>query len=112
MKTIFSDEAFVKSLFAMETVAEVQAALKEKGVEMTEAEILSVRELLVKAENGEISAEQLAQLQATTESGELPDEVLENIAGGSVLALSVYLTAFVIGMAGGSGGYLAATRRW
>ena len=32
MTAIFEDQAFVESLFAMETVAEVQAALKEKGV--------------------------------------------------------------------------------
>ena len=35
MKAAFADEAFVKSLFELETAAEVQAALKEKGVELT-----------------------------------------------------------------------------
>lgn len=35
MKEIFADEAFVKGLFELETAAEVQAALKEKGVEIS-----------------------------------------------------------------------------
>ena len=62
----------------METAAEVQASLKERGVEMTEEEILGVRNLLIKMENGEISVEQL-------ENGELPEELLEQVSGGSIL---------------------------
>ena len=34
MKEVFADEAFVKGLFELETAAEVQAVLKEKGVEL------------------------------------------------------------------------------
>ena len=75
IKEVFSDEAFVKSLFELESTAEVQAALKEKGVEMTEEEILGIRDLLIKVESGKISAEQL-------ENGELSDELLEQVAGG------------------------------
>ena len=41
IKEVFSDEAFVKGLFELESAAEVQAALKEKGIEMTEEEILA-----------------------------------------------------------------------
>ena len=76
LKEVFSDEAFVKGLFELESAAQVQAALKEKGVEMSEDEILAVRELLIKVEKGEVSAEQL-------ESGELPEELLEQVAGGA-----------------------------
>ena len=57
IKEIFADEALVKGLFELETAAEVQAALKEKGVEMSEEEILGIRELLIKVESGEISVE-------------------------------------------------------
>ena len=85
MKTVFADETFVKSLFELETAAEVQAALKEKGVEMSEEEILGIRELLIKVESGEISVEQLEQWAAQVESGELSDEMLEQVSGGSVL---------------------------
>ena len=79
-KAAFADEAFVKNLFGLETAAEVQAALKEKGVELTEEEALSIREFLAKVKSGEISAEQL-------ESGELSEEMLVQVAGGSSLVL-------------------------
>ena len=88
IKEVFADEAFVKGLFELESAAEVQAALKEKGVEMTEEEILGIRDLLAKMENGEISAEQL-------EDGELPEELLEQVAGGSVL-LTIGIVAGVV----------------
>ena len=78
IKTAFADAAFVKELFALETVAEALAALKEKGVEMTEKEFITIREGLKKAAAGEITAEQL-------ENGELPEELLEQVAGGSLL---------------------------
>ena len=81
MKAAFADEAFVKSLFELETAAEVQAALKEKGVELTEEEALSIREFFAKVKSGEISAEQL-------ESGELSEEMLGQVAGGSSLVLA------------------------
>ena len=84
MKAAFTDETFVKGLFELESVAEVQAALKEKGVEMSEEEILGIRELLIKVESGEISVEQLEQWVAQLESGELSDEMLEQVSGGSV----------------------------
>ena len=100
MKEVFSDEKFVKSLFEMESAAEVQAALKEKGVELTEEEILSVRDLLVKMDNGELPQEQLEKLQAMTESGELSEEELENIAGGSVTAILAGTLAMIAVKAG------------
>ena len=82
MKAVFADEAFVKSLFELDSAAEVQAALQEKGVELTEEEILGIRDLLVKLAEGEISAEQM-------ENGELPEELLEQVSGGSLLGLGI-----------------------
>ena len=104
LKEVFSDKAFVKGLFELETAAEVQASLKERGVEMTEEEILGVRNLLIKMENGEISVEQL-------ENGELPDEVLEQVSGGALVFIglvagSVALIALVRGIVH------AVERRW
>ena len=119
MKEVFSDEAFVKNLFELETVAEVQAALKEKGVELTEEEILGIRDLLAKMESGEISPEQL-------ESGELSDEVLEQVAGGEIIIMAavtitigtilkwIGIGAAVGAAAGGvaAGAIDAVERRW
>ena len=91
MKEVFADEAFVKGLFELETAAEVQAALKEKGVELTEEEILSVRDVLAKVESGEISAEQLEQWTKQVESDELPEELLEQVAGGSLMVAGLVI---------------------
>ncbi len=64
VKEVFSDEEFVKGLMALEEPAEVQAALKEKGIEMTEDEVVQLRDVIVKlaeqaGENGELSLEQI-----------------------------------------------------
>ena len=91
MKEIFSDEAFVKGLFELETAAEVQAALKEKGVALTEEEILAIREFFVKVESGEISVEQLEKWVAQAESGELSDELLEQVSGGSLMVAGLVI---------------------
>ena len=82
MKAVFADEAFVKSLFELDTVAEVQAALQEKGVELTEEEILGIRDLLGKVENGELS-----------------EELLEQVSGGSVLLAIGGVAAAAFGIA-------------
>ena len=49
IKEIFADEALVKELLALETVAEFQAVLQKKGIEMIEADILASRDMLSKA---------------------------------------------------------------
>ena len=117
IKEIFADEAFVKGLFELETAAEVQAALKEKGVELTEADILAIRELLGKVESGEVTLEQLKQL----DEGELSEEVLEQVAGGILLIgsaivvtkLACIIGGAIVGAAGGAvGTYFAIRNRW
>ena len=117
LNEILEDKAFVETLLAMETIAEVQAALKAKGVEMTESDILSVRELLAKVEAGEVTLEQLKQF----EDGELSEEALEQVAGGVLsVSLGVFCAMKIIGLiagtvaAGGTvvGGYFAVRNRW
>lgn len=85
----FSDKEFVSRVLAMETSAEVQAALKEKGVELSEEEILAIRDLLLKMEGGEINEEQIMNLQKEAEAGELSEELLEAVSGGVVLTSAV-----------------------
>ena len=105
LKEVFLDEAFVKSLFELETVAEVQAALREKGVELSEDEILGVRELFLKVEGGEISAEQLESWAAQAEEGEIPEEMLELVSGGlliSSLLIGIAITTAATGVAVGT----------
>ena len=95
MKEVFSDEAFVKGLFELESAAEVQAALKEKGIEFSEEEIISIRDFLLKVEKGDITKEQLEKWTVQLEDGELSEEELENVAGGIVLET----VGFVVGCA-------------
>ena len=96
MKEVLSDEAFFKSLFELETAAEVQAALREKGIELTEEEILGVRDLMIKVEEGGISAEQLEKWAAQIESGELSEELLEQVSGGSISIAAAAVVTFLI----------------
>ena len=95
MKEIFSDEAFVKNLFELESAGEVQAALKEKGIEFSEEEIISIRDFLLKVEESDITKEQLEKWTVQLEDGELSEEELENVAGGIVLET----VGFVVGCA-------------
>ena len=114
IKDIFADEAFIKGLFELETAAEVQAALKEEGVEMSEEEILAVRDLLAKMESGEISVEQAEQWSKQAESGELSDEMLEQVAGGlaGTTILAIYLGILGGGQVLGCGIATAIAFRW
>lgn len=66
IQAAFQDEAFVKGLFTLETPEEVQAALRGRGVEMTVAEIVKLRDGMVKHQSG----------------GPLSDSELESVAGG------------------------------
>ncbi|MBR3631191.1 MAG: Nif11-like leader peptide family natural product precursor [Mogibacterium sp.] len=64
---IFSDEAFVKELLAADDVKAVQQMLEGKGLSLTEAEITAVQERLENYNDGELS-----------------EDDLEDVAGGSV----------------------------
>jgi hypothetical protein len=92
VKEVFSDEAFVKELFEMETASQVQAALKEKGIELTEAEILEIRDTLAKVE-----------------SGELTEDMLENVAGGITIA---GIISIIVAVAAGGGSVCGLVFRW
>jgi hypothetical protein len=82
IQDVFSNEAFLQKLFVLETPAEVQAVLKEQGVEMTEEQIMTIRDMLIEFQQGEITLEQLQQ----AENGEMSEEMLEQVAGGAKAA--------------------------
>ncbi|MBQ5851781.1 MAG: hypothetical protein IIW54_13365 [Lachnospiraceae bacterium] len=105
MKEIFADEAFVKSLMELESAAEVQEALKEKGIELTEDDIMALRDIILKVEEGELSREQLESWAAQAEDGELPEEMLELVSGGlliSSLLIGIAITTAATGVAVGT----------
>ena len=81
IEEIFSDKEFVKELVALKDNAAVQAALKAKGLDLTEEQIAAIRESMTKKAS-ELSAEQLEQI-----SGGVSTEQLEQIGSyGSVAA--------------------------
>ena len=81
----FADEEFVTALFALDTAEEAQAMLKDKGIEMTLDEVKRLPDAMAMARTGE---------------GELSEDDLEDVAGGSALLI------------GASIAILIATRRW
>ena len=86
MKEVFSEEVFVKALFEMETVTEMQQALSSKGIQMSEEEVAGIRDFFDKVKRGEISREQLEEWSKLAENGELSEEALEQVAGGAAWA--------------------------
>lgn len=92
-KEVFSDKEFVKSLLLMETAEEVQAALKEKGVDLTVEDILQIREMCGRADAEELS-----------------EEELENVAGGICPAVIVLGFFGIINLVGFV--HEATNRRW
>lgn len=84
IKEIFADEAFVASLMNMETPEDVQKALAERGLDLSVEEIEKIREM------------------ADSQEGELSDDALEDVAGGSVTAI---ICGLIIGGAAASGAF-------
>ena len=70
MNEIFSDQAFVKSLLEMETAAQVQVELKKKGLDVTEQDVLKLRDDIEK------------QIKNGKNQGEMSLEALDDVAGG------------------------------
>lgn len=92
IKEVFTDTEFVQELFQLETLQEVQQALSEKGVDLTNEEISTIRECLIKIESGEISPELVEKLVNRSSEEELSEEELELISGGFL----GFGTAFVL----------------
>ena len=106
IKEVFSDEAFVSALLELETPVEVQAALKEKGIDMTESEIVSLRDEIVK------------QAQKVNDGEELSVDQLDDVAGGMPTLVTGLIAVAVVGVAAGAGIFGAVgliglkMRRW
>lgn len=67
LKEAFNDKGFVEKVSALDTPEEVQAALKERGIDFSVEEVVALREAVEKAgERGD----------------DLTDEELEEITGG------------------------------
>lgn len=80
LKELLADKDFTLSLLGMETAEQVQEALQAKGVELEIADIEAVRKLL-----------------ETPSEGELTDDALETVSGGSLTILAAIGIASLIG---------------
>ncbi len=90
IKEVFSDKAFVETLLGMETAEEVQAALKEKKLELSIEDIEKIQKSLTAQENSELS-----------------EEEMESVAGGfAITAGVVSAIAGVIGATAGTGSFI------
>ena len=91
IKEIFSDKSFVEELAGLQDNAAVNTALKAKGLDLTEKEITAIRNLLSNIKAGKLTAEE-------AESGELSDEMLDDVSGG--LKYNVAGTKVLFGLYG------------
>lgn len=66
-----ADSALAEKLFSLENPTDVQSLLKEQGLEFSLEEISTIKDAVVKA-------------VSKSTSGELSDEDLEDVAGGTV----------------------------
>lgn len=82
LKEVLSDTEFAKSLIELETPQQVQAALKEKGVDLSIADITAIQNVLAQQEEGELS-----------------EDDLENVAGGSLTIMAAIGIAGIISAA-------------
>jgi hypothetical protein len=97
IKELFSDKDLVQTLIGMDTPEGVQAVLKEKGLDLTLDEIALLNQNLeIALENG----------------GELTDEQLTQVSGGSFVVLGVVLWSLLAAViiATPTVGYIR--RRW
>ena len=102
IKEVFADEAFVKELLSKETPEEVQAMLEDKDIEVSIAEIVKLREMIIKkAENPDADVE-------------LGDDDLEEVSGGIVIDVIfvVAVAAVMVGLYGGIAVNEKTNGRW
>ena len=96
IKEVFSNEAFLKGLLELETPEAVRAALKEKDIDMTESEIMTLRSEIIKLAERMQSGEELSLDQ------------LDEAAGGGVITIGVgVITTVVLTSAATLGGIVA-----
>ena len=101
VKEVLADEAFVKELLSRETPEEAQALLAEKDIDVSIEELVKLKDLVV------------AKLQAAenSESAELTEADLEDVAGGT-FGISVVIAIVGILYLCGSVTLIKTTNRW
>ena len=113
IKEIFSDEAFVKSFLELETPEEVQSALKEKNIDMTEDEIITLRDDIVTLAEKAEAGEELSLEQLDEAAGGAFVTVCTTLLVGIAIVGTIGAAGTGIGAALGFGlGKFMGSRRW
>ena len=92
IKEVFSDEAYVKSLFESESWEAAQASLKEKGIDISIEELKQLVNLMKKKGDGELSEEELEQVSGGILFTLLVGTAVSTVVGvSSAMALTISL---------------------
>ena len=88
VKELFGDEEFVKELLTKETAEEAQAFLAENDIEMSVEDLCGIMEKVN------------ASLEDSDEDETLEDDDLEDVAGGSLIAITALVVVCLVTVIG------------
>lgn len=103
VKEVFSDQEFVKELFDLDEPLDVQKALREKDVEVSIEEIETMRDVIVRYQNDQLTDQEKKLLEMSEKNDdELSDDLLESVSGGSLTVATLFAiycigTALIVG---------------
>ncbi len=89
IKEVFSDEEFVKELFSKETPEEAKALLEEKDIDFSVEDLIKLREIIIAK----------MEQQASSEEGELGEDELKDVSGGTLTFIIALIIPFVVNAA-------------
>ena len=89
IKEVFSDEEFVKELFSKETPEEAKALLEEKDIDFSVEDPIKLREIIIAK----------MEQQASSEEGELGEDELKDVSGGTLTFIIALIIPIVVNAA-------------
>ena len=89
IKEVFSDEEFVKELFSKETPEEAKALLEEKDIDFSVEDLIKLREIIIAK----------MEQQASSEEGELDEDELKDVSGGTLTFIIALIIPIVVNAA-------------
>ena len=89
IKEVFSDEEFVKELFSKETPEEAKALLEEKDIDFSIEDLVKLREIIIAK----------MEQQASSEDGELGEDELKDVSGGTLTFIIALIIPIVVNAA-------------
>lgn len=102
LEEVLNDENFIKSIIHLNDNDEIDQAFKQKGIDLSKAEIDQFKDTLTRATEGKLADEELKFIDAysNVDTDELNDDQLENVTGGLGIwgiACLITLVAIAVG---------------